>query len=71
MLSVSQVAGTKKFLSPEKRKAFIELETTGDYTTLFNEYKSDIFALGLTFLYAARLIDYKSCMTQFNLKEEN
>lgn len=49
------INGTPLFLSPQMRKAYSDLYVTGVLRVAHNSYKSDVFSLGLTFLYMASL----------------
>lgn len=61
--------GTVAYLSPELFQAFKDLK----YKSYYNPYKSDVFSLGLVFLYFASLhrIDMKVISFLFNRFEMN
>ena len=45
------LTGTVPYLSPELFKAYVEMK----YKSNYNPYKSDVFSLGLVFLYLCTL----------------
>ena len=53
------LTGTPLYLSPRLREAFMKSSMTGNWNTEHNVYKSDVYSLGLTFLYMASLVPIK------------
>lgn len=58
------IAGTPMYLSPEIRKAYLEtLSGYGRGNLQYNPFKSDVYSLGLTFLYMASLRDFTNVVS--------
>ena len=65
----SSIAGSTPYLSPEVRKALIDYVLEGKYTVDHNPFKSDVYSLGLVFLYMASLKKNKSLENLSNLQQ--
>lgn len=57
------LTGTPLYLSPKLRDAFIKSNNNSNQAINHDIYKSDVFSLGLTFLYMASLISVKDLCT--------
>lgn len=65
LLDVNQqsIQGTPFFLSPALRRHYRTFITTGQTRVLHNQYKSDVYSLGFTFLFMALLAEPKELLT--------
>ena len=65
------IAGTPMYLSPEVRKGYFKM-IQGDSQSDFNHdpFKSDVYSLGLTFLYMASLKDCSDLLVLNNLEQK-
>ena len=62
------LTGTPLYLSPKLRESFMKSSMTGNWNTEHNVYKSDVYSLGLTFLYMASLNIIKDLATLNDLQ---
>lgn len=65
LLDVNQqsIQGTPFFLSPALRRHYRTFIATGQARVLHNQYKSDVYSLGFTFLFMAFLAEPKELLT--------
>lgn len=65
------IAGTPMYLSPEVRKGYFKM-IHGESQSDFNHdpFKSDVYSLGLTFLYMASLKDCSDLLAFNNLEQK-
>jgi serine/threonine protein kinase len=59
----STIAGTPLYLSPEVREAYIERMSVGKSTKRYDVFISDVYSLGLTFIYMATLQEFTKVAT--------
>ncbi|OMJ66967.1 hypothetical protein SteCoe_36003 [Stentor coeruleus] len=64
------LTGTPLYLSPKLREVFLKINTFGNMNINHNVYKSDVFSLGLTFLYMASLKSVKDLCILENLQDK-
>lgn len=62
------LTGTPLYLSPKLRQAFANTALQANYPVNHDIYKSDVYSLGLTFLYMASLVDVKGLANLDNLQ---
>ena len=70
VFSGNTLAGTPLYLSPKLRQAFINSTAQGSSNVSHDVYKSDVYSLGLTFLYMASLLPVKD-LAILNTLEKN
>ncbi|OMJ80743.1 hypothetical protein SteCoe_18950 [Stentor coeruleus] len=63
------LTGTPLYLSPKLREVFLKANTFGGSNINHDVYKSDVYSLGLTFLYMASLNPVKDLCTLPDLQE--
>ena len=62
------IQGTPFFLSPVLRSHYRTFITTGNAQVTHNQYKSDVYSLGLTFMFMVNLVEPKELMNLANLE---